>query len=102
MCGADAGYLENKRMVFPRLYFVSDAHLLELLAAGKDFDAVQRHLRSCFDNLTALVVAPPLPPAEPELRDISQEGSEASVGSGSPDEPADILQESEDGSVGFC
>ena len=36
------GYLEDKRLAFPRLYFVAPADLLDLLARGADPQAVQR------------------------------------------------------------
>ncbi|XP_014276767.1 dynein axonemal heavy chain 2 isoform X2 [Halyomorpha halys] len=44
-------YIETKRHIFPRFYFLSNEALLDLLGNSKNLDLVQPYIKSCFDNL---------------------------------------------------
>ncbi len=51
-----SAYLESKRKVFPRFYFVSDSTLLEILSNGTDPRSVQKHFQSgLFDGIDHLI-----------------------------------------------
>uniref|UniRef100_A0A8D0GTF0 Dynein axonemal heavy chain 6 n=1 Tax=Sphenodon punctatus TaxID=8508 RepID=A0A8D0GTF0_SPHPU len=82
-------YLESKRVIFPRFYFLSNDELLEILAQTRNPQAVQPHLRKCFDSISKLEFAV-IVPAEGEekvltndiLAMLSPEGERVSLGKG--------------------
>lgn len=48
-------YLNSKRILFPRFYFLSDEDLMRILAQSKDPIMIQSHLPKCFEGIYSIV-----------------------------------------------
>ena len=47
-------YVESKRMIFPRFYFLSQDDLIQILSNSEDKDIIRLHLKSLFDGIVDL------------------------------------------------
>lgn len=49
-------YIESKRHVFPRFYFISNCELLEILGNSKNPECIQPHLKKLFTNVHSIKI----------------------------------------------
>jgi len=47
-------YMETKRNMFPRFYFISNDDLLDILVKSYNPVLLQPHFKKCFDNINKL------------------------------------------------
>lgn len=47
-------YMDTKRRIFPRFYFISNDDLLDILVNANEPDLLQPHLKKLFDNIYKL------------------------------------------------
>ena len=47
-------YLEQKKKIFPRFYFVSNQALLDILSNGNNPEKVDEYIGDCFDGMKSL------------------------------------------------
>lgn len=47
-------FLEAKRGLFPRFYFLSDDDLLEIIGQAKDLEPINKHIKKMFEGIAQL------------------------------------------------
>jgi len=68
-----AGYLGQKRDIFPRFYFNSDPVLLEILSQSSEPTSIQPHLNSIFDSIERITFDERQPKKIISMEDASKE-----------------------------
>jgi dynein heavy chain len=47
-------FLEGKRGIFPRFYFLSNEDLLEIIGQGKDPTPINKHIKKIFEGINSI------------------------------------------------
>ena len=47
-------FLNSKRVVFPRFYFLANEELLAILSNSRDVKSVQKYMIKCFEGINSL------------------------------------------------
>ncbi|OMJ83653.1 hypothetical protein SteCoe_15380 [Stentor coeruleus] len=72
-------YLEDKRIIFPRFYFISDEELLKVLAQAGNPLSLQPYIAKCFENIYRLEFGEDIKAAD-VIGMVSSEGESVSFG----------------------
>ncbi|KAG7392404.1 hypothetical protein PHYPSEUDO_000812 [Phytophthora pseudosyringae] len=72
-------YLDGKKDIFPRFYFVSNASLLEILSNGNHPPRIQPHFGNCFDGVQSFEFTSVQPTTDPKTSGGSLSGRNMSL-----------------------
>jgi dynein heavy chain len=73
-------YLETKRVVFPRFYFLSNDELIEIITQTRNTRAVQPYMGKCFDAIWRV-----------QFEKDDEEGNPLQIIKGQDDSPTNII-----------
>ena len=83
-------YLEEKRVTFPRFYFIANDELLKILANASDLKQIEKYITKCFENMYKFVLEGDLDDQKPGENNENAQKDDGGEGRTSAD-PLDVI-----------